>query len=238
MSDGGSSIPGDAWPVCQANSYSGFSRSTNVKKFCPLLILFVLGSLILCGDGVRTMATEKSGTEKTASVEKQSTASIDAKVDALLKQMTLDEKIGQMTQVDSEALNSHKGRCREILPRLGAQRRRFRSAKERQHRSSLGELLRRLSERGPENPAENSDDLRHRRDARSQQHRRRRHLSAQHRHGCDAESELVERECPRHGRRNGGHRHQLGVLRPALPWPAIHAGAARTKVSANRRSWR
>ena len=80
-----------------------------MKKFCPLLILFVLGSLILCGDGVRTMATEKSGTEKTASVEKQSTANIDAKVDALLKQMTLDEKIGQMTQVDSEALNNHKG---------------------------------------------------------------------------------------------------------------------------------
>jgi beta-glucosidase len=36
-------------------------------------------------------------------------ANIDAKVDALLKQMTLDEKIGQMTQVDSEALTNRIG---------------------------------------------------------------------------------------------------------------------------------
>src|SRR5882757_11297891 len=101
---GRSSASGNAWSASQANFYSGFSRSTHVKKFCPLLALFVLTSLILCGDGVRTMAADKrdagkSGVEKTASVEKSSTASIDAKVEALLKQMTLDEKIGQMTQV-------------------------------------------------------------------------------------------------------------------------------------------
>jgi beta-glucosidase len=34
-------------------------------------------------------------------------AAIDAQVEALLAQMTLDEKIGQMTQVDSEALKDH-----------------------------------------------------------------------------------------------------------------------------------
>ncbi|MDP1994935.1 MAG: beta-glucosidase, partial [Ignavibacteria bacterium] len=39
--------------------------------------------------------------------EPKSKSSIDKKVNDLLSQMTLDEKIGQMTQVDIDALKGH-----------------------------------------------------------------------------------------------------------------------------------
>jgi beta-glucosidase len=65
--------------------------------------MFLLGGMIFFGVGVPAMAAEKSSPATATGTN------IDAKVDALLKQMTLDEKIGQMTQVDSEALVNHKG---------------------------------------------------------------------------------------------------------------------------------
>ncbi|HEY2761463.1 MAG TPA: glycoside hydrolase family 3 protein, partial [Pirellulales bacterium] len=60
--------------------------------------LLLFSGMIFLGVGLPVMA-EENGSTATASG-----ANIDVKVDALLKQMTLDEKIGQMTQVDSAAL--------------------------------------------------------------------------------------------------------------------------------------
>ena len=48
----------------------------------------------------------------------------DQQVEALLAQMTLDEKIGQMVQVDSKRAEGHDRRAK-ILPRLGSERRQF-----------------------------------------------------------------------------------------------------------------
>ena len=53
-------------------------------------------------------------------------AEYDPQVDELLSKLTLDEKIGQMTQPDQQYLKSHR-RHRELLRRLAVQRRRFRS---------------------------------------------------------------------------------------------------------------
>lgn len=60
--------------------------------------MFLLGGMIFFGVGIPAMTAEKSSPATARGTN------IDAKVDALLKQMTLDEKIGQMTQVDSAAL--------------------------------------------------------------------------------------------------------------------------------------
>src|SRR5262249_16972518 len=74
-----------------------------VSKFYQALISLAVSSLMILFGGMPTTAEENSSTVGNAS------ASIDAKVDALLKQMTLDEKIGQMTQVDSDAITNNKG---------------------------------------------------------------------------------------------------------------------------------
>ena len=79
--------------------YSDFSRSTRVNKFYRVSAsMFLLGGMIFFGVGIPAMTAEKSSPATARGTN------IDAKVDALLKQMTLDEKIGQMTQVDSAAL--------------------------------------------------------------------------------------------------------------------------------------
>src|SRR5262249_13464015 len=74
-----------------------------VSKFYQALISLAVSSLMILFGGMPTTAEENSSTVGNAS------ASIDAKVDALLKQMTLDEKIGQMTQVDSASITNNKG---------------------------------------------------------------------------------------------------------------------------------
>ena len=69
-----------------------------MRTFYPLLAGVVVWACCPSSSGIRiTFASDSAATNK-------STADVDAKVEALLAQMTLDEKIGQMTQVDSEAL--------------------------------------------------------------------------------------------------------------------------------------
>ena len=78
-------------------------------------------------------------------------AAAAAKADEWLKAMTLDEKIGQMTQADLKAVK-RQGRHREVRPRLDAQRRRFRP---RRHLGpGLGEDARRAPVVGAQEPAE------------------------------------------------------------------------------------
>jgi beta-glucosidase len=85
---------------------------SKLHRACVWTALFGIASVL---SWAVTMAAEKKESQKTATQTSQSdkvtksASNIDAKVEALLKQMTLDEKIGQMTQVDSEALINHKG---------------------------------------------------------------------------------------------------------------------------------
>src|SRR5262245_39912392 len=75
-----------------------------------ILSLFFLLSFLLPACGEAT-ATPVATPEPTATISASSTVipthppqPIDARVEALLKQMTLDEKIGQMTQVEKGSI--------------------------------------------------------------------------------------------------------------------------------------
>ena len=59
-----------------------------------------------------------------AAVPTQERSQCVRRAESLLARMSLEEKIGQMTQVDMNALKE-QGRHQKIFPRLGAQRRRF-----------------------------------------------------------------------------------------------------------------
>ncbi|HEY2760035.1 MAG TPA: glycoside hydrolase family 3 N-terminal domain-containing protein, partial [Pirellulales bacterium] len=79
------------------------------SRFAVSLVLLGSGIFLAMAMAADKSSTDKSSKDKTALAQKdKAAAGIDAKVDSLLKQMTLDEKIGQMTQVDSEALVKHK----------------------------------------------------------------------------------------------------------------------------------
>jgi hypothetical protein len=64
------------------------------KKF--ILTVVVSSIIILCSEGCKKEEPAGSGTVR----------SVDERVDDLLAQMTLDEKVGQMTQAERSALKS------------------------------------------------------------------------------------------------------------------------------------
>ena len=162
-------------------------------------------------------------------------AAAAAKADEWLKAMTLDEKIGQMTQADLKAV-SDKADVAKYAPRLDPQRRRFRP---RRHlRPGLGEDPRRAPVLGAQEPAQDPDHLRDRRRPRAQQCRRGRRLPAQHRPGSDA------RPGPRREGLRGSRpsswpaRASAGPSPRAWRWPATSGGAAPTRASARTRARR
>ena len=135
-------------------------------------------------------------------------AAAGAKADEWLKAMTLEEKIGQMTQADLKAVK-RQGRYRQVRPRLDAQRRRLRP---RRHLGrGLGEDARRAPVVGAQEPAEDPPHLRDRRGPRAQQRRRGGRLPAQHRPGSDARPRARGEGRADHGPRGRRHGHPLGV---------------------------
>ena len=80
------------------------------------------------------------------------------RAEALLSQMTLEEKIGQMTQVDMNALKD-KSDIQRVLPRIHAQWRRLRPR--RHYAQRLAQGLRGIPVLGAQDAAENPADLRH-----------------------------------------------------------------------------
>ena len=67
-------------------------RSVRFLKSIPALLLFL---------------SEVSGLSAQTPIYLDSTAAIEDRVDDLLARMSLDEKIGQMTQADRSVLNNH-----------------------------------------------------------------------------------------------------------------------------------
>ena len=83
----------------------------------------------------------------------------DKQVDALLAQMTLDEKIGQMVQVDSSALKDNVADVQKYF--LGSVLSGGASDPPAGNRRGTGWTSSRNSRTGAANAAENSADLRH-----------------------------------------------------------------------------
>ena len=127
-------------------------------------------------------------------------------VEALLAQMTLDEKIGQMTQADMKALKDGT-EVRDFHARLGSVGRRFVAEAERA--GHLGRDVRPLPEPGAVDPARDPDALRHRRRPRPRRRQGRGDLPAQHRPGLHARSRAGRGGRARHRARGGRHGHRL-----------------------------
>ena len=119
-------------------------------RIAAILCLAALGCLI---------ATSQSGPRKLSS--------FDPQVNALLAKMTLDEKIGQMTQPDQIFLKSDEDIEKYYLG-IGVERRRFRP-QGRQQPGGLDQPDRPLSEARAGNASVDSAAVRRRRRARPQQ---------------------------------------------------------------------
>ncbi len=150
-------------------------------------------------------------------------------VEALLAQMTLDEKIGQMTQADKNALKD--GRDDPRAPHgLGPVGRRLAPQAERS--CHLGGDDRPLPEPGAVDPPGHPDDLRRRRGPRRRRRQGLGALPAPHRAGRHPQP----RPRPEGGARDGarGRRH-----RRALDVRPLHRGRARRALGTHLRElWR
>ena len=154
----------------------------------------------------------------------------DAEAKALLGAMTLDEKIGQMTQAEQDQLVGRGtsrptswARCSPAAtptPRPEQPRRTGRTCTTRYQTQALQDA--------PQDP----DPLRRRRRARPQQRARRRRLPAQHRPRGDARRRSWSRRSARITARGGaGHRHPVGVR-------ALRRGGARRALGPHLRELR
>ena len=149
-------------------------------------------------------------------------------VEALLREMTLDEKVGQMAQADRSYLRSEAD-IRELLPRLAAERRRLLAPG--QDGPGLGRDVRPLPVDRPRDAAAHPARLRHRRRPRPQQRGRGRHLPPQHRPRLHARRRARRARGARHGRGGRGHGDRLDLL-------ALHRGRARRALGADVRELR
>ena len=165
-------------------------------------------------------------------------SSYDAQVRKLLAGMTLDEKVGQMTQADHASIWDRSDVSRPI-PRLGPERRQLgprpTATRSRRGREMNDGYQRRSAQDAAAHPAA----LRRRRRARPQQRARRRRLPAQRRPRLHAR---------RRAGRAGRARHRGGGARDGrqLDLRAVRDGAARHPLGPHvrgllaktRRSWR
>ena len=159
----------------------------------------------------------------------------------LLARMTLDEKIGQMTQAERgagrrrpDARSRRYSSARPVRRRLGA---------DAEHAGGVGRHGRPLPARGAGRPGCSIPLIYgDRRGARPRQHARRHGLPAQHRprrHPRPAPGAARSSTSPPRRRAPPG---RSGPSRRASAWPATTAGAAPTRASARtragRRGWR
>ena len=187
----------------------------------------LVAAVILLGAGLVVPGTASAADP----IYKDPTQPIPARVADLLGRMTLDEKVGQMTQAERNAVSD--GRHHQLPDRLAAVRRRLRALAQQRH--VVGGHVRQLPARGDRHAAGHPDDLRRRRGARPQQRRRRDDLPAQHRPRRDPRPGAGAADRP--GHRRGGRRApaSTGTSRRACASPATTAGAAPTSRSARSR---
>ena len=144
-------------------------------------------------------------------------SSFDPQVKALLSRMTLDEKIGQMTQPEQKDLKDPADIENYFVGSL-SERRRFRP-QGRQQPQGLDRPLRPPPGAHPQDPPRDPAALRHRRRPRPQQRARRRDLPAQHRPRLHAQSRAGREDRAHHRRGGPRHRHpvDLRALRHRAP---------------------
>ena len=146
---------------------------------------------------------------------------VSKRVSDLLSRMTLQEKIGQMTQterlrVDKDASADHHAQSR--LDPLG-----WRVHAGGEHAEGVGRHGRPLPEGGARHAPEDPADLRRRLRARPRQPARRDGVPAQHRHGRDTRSRPRAQGRPHHGVRDARER-------PAVDVRAVHLRRARRSL--------
>ena len=186
-----------------------------------------------CATPPRPGATPLPRAADVPAARKAGVASPD--VEALLAQMTLDEKIGQMTQADMKALKDGK-EVHDFLLGLGAVGRATRCPSPTMP-DTLGGNVRPLPGPGAVDAARDPDPLRRRRGPRSRRGQGRDDLPAQHRHGLHAQSGARRGGGARDRARGGGHRPRLDLRALHRGRRATSAGAGPTRATARRRSW-
>ena len=150
------------------------------------------------------------------------TLPIAARVADLLARMSLDEKLGQMTQAERGAVSQ---RARSPVPaRLAAVRRRL-GAVAQQRRPRWADMYDGFQNAALATPLRHPDDLRRGRGARAQQRARGDDLPAQHRARRDPRPRPGAADRP--GDRRGGRRHRgrLGLRAVPVRGPQRPLGA-------------
>ena len=138
---------------------------------------------------------------------------VATRVADLLGRMSLDEKLGQMTQAERASVTNAAGH--PVPHRLDAVRRRL-GARRRTTPTGWANMYDGFQNGALATPLADPDDLRRRRRARPQQRRRGDDLPAQHRPRRDPRPDAGAADRP--GRRRGGRRHRraTGTSRPCL----------------------
>ena len=158
----------------------------------------------------------------------------DVRVNALLARMTLDEKIGQMTQPDQEFL---KDEADIETYFLGSVLSGGDSDPKTNSLADWTEMYERLQAHSRQDAAEDPAALRRRRGARPQQRAGGGDLPAQHRPRGHARRGAGRGDRAHHRPRRSAPPASSGPSRRASPCRGTSAGAAPTKASARIRSW-
>ena len=156
-------------------------------------------------------------------------STFDPQVKQVLAQMTLDEKIGQMTQPEQDALKDPADIENLFIGSVlsGGNS----DPKEGNSLKAWTDLYDRIQTAYARNPPRDPAPLRRRRRARAQQRARRRDLPAQHRPGLHAQSGAGGEGRAHHGRGSARHRHPVGLRSLRDRARRTSAGAAPTKAS-------
>ena len=159
--------------------------------------------------------------------------STDRRVADLLRRMTLEEKVGQMTQTERGAVFDNPSPDRRVAGRLGAVRRRLDAAGQRT--GGVARDGQRLPGAGAQHPPADPAHLRHRRRPRARHRAGRDDLPAQHR--ARGHPRRPPRGGDRRGHRRGdaGHRHPVELRAVPVRHAATSGGAAATRATARTR---
>ena len=158
----------------------------------------------------------------------------DKRVEDLLSRMSIDDKVGQMTQTERARVDPDADAGHEPAARLDPVRRRL-DARGRQHARGVGRHGRQHAARGARHALEDPAALRRRLRARPRQPAGRDGLPAQHRPRRDARSRTSCARSRRSPPRRRARPVRSGRSRPASARRATTAGAARTRASARTR---
>ena len=161
-------------------------------------------------------------------------SSFDAQAKALLGSMTLDEKIGQMTQAEQHQLVDPADVGTYFLGSIlsGGD-----SDPKTNSLQDWTDMYDRLQTSALKTRLRIPHPLRRRRGARPQQRAGGDRLPAQHRPGRDAQSRRWSRRSAASPRARCGPPASSGPSRPASPSSATSAGAATTRASRRTRRW-